>query len=320
MATEEEIAAAAQLLRQGGLVAIPTETVYGLAANALEAAAVERIYRVKGRPRTSPLIVHVGSVEMARELALAWPEEAEVLCRRYWPGPLTIVVRKRAVVPDIVTAGLETVALRMPSHPVALEVIRRAGVPLAAPSANRFGQLSPTTAEHVREALGGGVDQIVDGGPCEVGIESTVVSLAWDQPALLRPGMIPAPELESVLGRPLAIVGKAEGAHPSPGMHERHYSPHTPLLLIAPGRLPAGRGAYLYLKHPAAAELAIAMPAEPAAYARLLYDALHRADRAGLDWIAVEAPPATPEWQGIRDRLTRAATSGPPPRETRGSQ
>ncbi|MBL8218821.1 MAG: threonylcarbamoyl-AMP synthase, partial [Bryobacterales bacterium] len=174
---EAELNRAAALLRDGRLVAIPTETVYGLAANALDTAAIARIYAMKGRPATSPLIVHVSDVAMARSLARVWPEEAEVLAAKFWPGPLTMVVPKAGIVPGSVTAGLDTVGLRMPSHPVALELIRRAGVPIAAPSANRFTELSPTTAEHVRQAFGEALECIVDGGACEVGIESTVVSL-----------------------------------------------------------------------------------------------------------------------------------------------
>lgn len=307
--SDQDLDRAAAIVRNGGLVALPTETVYGLGANALDPDAVARIYEVKGRPATSPLIVHVAAIEMARGLARHWPVEANVLASRYWPGPLTIVLPKRPAVPDIVTAGLGTVALRMPSHPVALELIRRAGVPVAAPSANRFTQLSPTTAEHVRASLGSKVDMVLDGGPCEVGIESTVVSLACDPPMLLRPGMISREEIEQLLSRRLAVADKAEGAHPSPGMHERHYSPRTPVHLVRGEALPQGDGAYLYLHHPLRAALLIAMPDDAPRYAQQLYDALHRADAANLQWIAVELPPETPEWLGILDRLRRAAAS-----------
>jgi len=298
---------AATLLRSGGLVALPTETVYGLAASALDAQAVARIYEAKGRPSTSPLIVHVASVEMARELARVWPPEAELLATRFWPGPLTLIVPKNPVVPDIVTAGLNTVALRMPAHPVTLDVIRLAGIPLAAPSANRFTGLSPTTSEHVRQALGDRVDLIVDGGPCSVGIESTVLSLVGE-PTVLRPGMISAAELEEALGKAVKVVDKVETvAHPSPGMHERHYSPRTPLRLVRDGMLPRGRGAYLWWRIASDAELPVPMPAEPSRYAKVLYEALHIADQARLEWIAVETPPETAEWAGILDRLRRAA-------------
>lgn len=300
---------AAAILRHGGLVVLPTETVYGLGANALDPQAVARIYEVKGRPSTSPLIVHVASIEMARGLARHWPIEANVLAGFFWPGPLTMVVLKRDVVPDIVTSGLDTVALRMPAHPIASELIRLAGVPIAAPSANRFTELSPTTAGHVRQSLGDAVDMILDGGACAVGIESTVVSLAGETPVLLRPGMISREALETALGRPVLVAGKAEGAHPSPGMHEKHYSPRTPLLLIEGDRLPDGDGVYLYLHRPLPSACSIAMPTDASDYARELYAALHDADERRLDWIALELPPATAEWSGIIDRLRRAATT-----------
>ncbi|HUQ95227.1 MAG TPA: L-threonylcarbamoyladenylate synthase [Bryobacteraceae bacterium] len=298
---------AAALLREGGLVALPTETVYGLGANALDPAAVARIYQVKGRPGTSPLIVHVATIAMARELVREWSEEADLLARRYWPGPLTLVVPKHPRVPDIVTSGLDTVGVRMPAHPVTLELIRLAGVPVAAPSANRFQELSPTTAQHVRDSLGDEVDLIVDGGPCEVGIESAVLALSHTGPMLLRPGMISRQELELALGRDIAEAGAVQGAHPSPGMGERHYSPRTPVALVSGGALPSGRGAYLWWRTEAAAEWAIRMPGEPGAYARALYGELHRADEAGLEWIAVEALPDGPEWAGVSDRLKRAS-------------
>jgi len=285
---------AAALIRAGKLVAFPTETVYGLGANALDAAAVERIFAAKGRPHTSPLIVHVSSPEMARELVTDWPASAETLVRRYWPGPLTLVLPKQPAIPDIVTAGLSTVGLRMPAHPIALELIRAAGVPIAAPSANRFTELSPTAAGHVPDEL---ADAVLDGGPAQVGIESTVLSLAGP-PTLLRPGVIPLPDLEALIG-PIVVAGSGEGAHPSPGMHERHYRPSTPLYLLAPGDpLPPGRGALL--------RIGIEMPADARAYAAALYGTLHRLDAEAYDWIAMERPPETPEWAGVLDRLRRA--------------
>jgi L-threonylcarbamoyladenylate synthase len=278
-------------LRAGKLVAIPTETVYGLAANALDAAAVKRIFKAKGRPHSSPLIVHVADRAMARDLAQVWSTEAEALTARFWPGPLTIVVPKRAVVPDLVTAGLPSVALRMPAHPLALAVISAANVPIAAPSANRFTQLSPTTAQHVRDGLGDAVDFVLDGGPCGVGIESTVISLVGPTPRILRPGMISQTQIEEAIG-PVEIGAGAE----SPGQHPKHYSPRTRVVI---GDSPSsGRGARLDFS---------TMPHDAASYASQLYQTLHELDRQGYDWIAIELPPDEPEWAGVRDRIMRAA-------------
>jgi L-threonylcarbamoyladenylate synthase len=288
---------AAELIRAGELVAFPTETVYGLGANALDPAAIEKIYAAKGRPPESPLIVHVCSIEMARSLVREWPERAEKLAREFWPGPLTLVLPKQPHVPDRLTAGLDTVGIRMPAHPLALELIRESGVPIAAPSANRFTELSPTTAQHVRDGLGGRVAMILDGGRTTVGIESTVLSLAGPDAILLRPGMVTQPQIEAVIG-PVKLLGSApEGPHSSPGLHRRHYSPRTPLVLIEAGKLPAsGRG------------ICLQMPADAREYAAVLYQKLHEADAQGFDWIAIEQPPKTEEWAAIRDRLERAAS------------
>jgi L-threonylcarbamoyladenylate synthase len=282
---------AAELLRAGKLVAIPTETVYGLAASALDEAAVRRIFAAKGRPYSSPLIVHVADLAMARELAREWSPQAETLAARFWPGPLTIIVPKSDKVPDIVTAGLPSVALRMPAHPMALAVIRAAGIPLAAPSANRFTQLSPTTAQHVREALGDAVELIVDGGPCSVGIESTVISLTGAVPRILRPGMISRTQIEEAIGPVESGAGEE-----SPGQHPKHYSPRTRVVI---GESPRdGNGIRLDSTN---------MPHNAAAYAGLFYGKLHELDQLGYDWLAIELPPDTPEWAGVRDRITRAA-------------
>jgi len=276
---------AAALLRAGELVAFPTETVYGLGANALDAAAVEKIFAAKGRPYSSPLIVHVADAAMARELAAEWPEAAEKLAARFWPGPLTIVVPKKAIIPDVVTAGLPSVGLRVPAHPVALELLRAAGIPLAAPSANRFTELSPTTAAHVRAAFPDLM--VIDGGACPVGIESTVISFVGGRPRILRPGMVSRTQIEEVIG-PVEVGAGAE----SPGQHVRHYSPRTRVVL---GDAPAGgRG------------VRIACGDSAAAFAEGLYARLHELDQMGLDWIAIEMPPDTPEWAGVRDRLMRA--------------
>jgi len=301
MSTKNEIEQAAAILRGGGLVAFPTETVYGLGANALDANAVRKVYVLKGRPATSPLIVHVANIEQARSLAAEWLPEAERLARQYWPGPLTLVVPKKNVIPDEVTAGLPTVGLRMPRHPVALQLIQAAGVPIAAPSANRFTQLSPTTAEHVRQAFGTETPFLLDGGPCEVGLESTVIAVTQEGLEVLRPGMA------SVSAAAPAAAAESE-AHRSPGQHRKHYSPKTRIVLVSRGHLPRdGRGAYLWLDYNAVAATRQRMPEEPEAYAAKLYGTLHQLDNEGFDWIAVELPPDQPEWTAIRDRLLRAA-------------
>ena len=296
-AGEEELERAAALLRSGGLVAFPTETVYGLGANALDPAAVERIYRAKQRPWASPLIVHVADENMARSLTSEWPPLAQVLAARFWPGPLTIILRNADVVPDIVTAGLDTVGIRMPSHPIALDLIRRAGVPIAAPSANRFGELSPTRAEHVRASLGSRVDCIVDGGATQVGIESTVVSLRRDPPVILRPGMISQRALEEATGVRWNHELELPRIQESPGQNVRHYAPRTPFYVLETGvPEPPGRGRILE------------MPADAPNFAARLYAELHRADAEGWEWIAVRKPPETAEWAGILDRLKRASS------------
>ncbi len=293
---------AAARIREGKLVAFPTETVYGLGANALDPAAVAKIFELKGRPASSPLIVHVASIEMARKLTREWSEQADQLARHYWPGPLTLVLPKSPEVLDIVTAGLPTVGIRMPAHPLALQLIEAAGVPIAAPSANRFMGLSPTTAEHVREAFGDAVD-VLDGGPTQVGIESTVVSLVGGKLTLLRPGMISLGDIERA-------AAPLEGPHASPGMHARHYSPRTPLILVATAtQLPDRQGAYVWWKRAGLTARSLRMPAKPAEYGARLYQVLHELDREGWPWIAVEAPPDTPEWDAIRDRLQRASGS-----------
>jgi L-threonylcarbamoyladenylate synthase len=281
------------LLRAGRLVAFPTETVYGLGAHALDPDAVRLIFEAKGRPSSSPLIVHVANLEAARELAAEWPEKAQVLGKCFWPGPLTIIVPKKPIVPDIVTAGLPSVGLRVPAHPIAKALLEAAQIPIAAPSANRFTELSPTTAEHVREGLAGRhVEMVLDGGPCTVGIESTVLSLATGSPRILRPGMISRTQIENVIG-PVEISSGAE----SPGQHPRHYSPRTRVLID--GKPAQGRGIHLDFTR---------MPEDAARYAERLYRLLHELDQQGYDWISIEMPPDTPEWAGVRDRLKRAAT------------
>jgi L-threonylcarbamoyladenylate synthase len=299
--TSLSIKEAAQILRDGGLVAFPTETVYGLGANALDAAAVSKIYQAKGRPATSPLIVHASSVAMARTLVSEWPREAEELAQRWWPGPLTLVLPKAAHIPGVVTAGLRTVGVRVPAHPLALELIEAAALPLAAPSANRFKELSPTTAAHVRAAFGDAIP-VVDGGPTRVGIESTVVSIADGKITLLRPGMIALGELEQAV--------TPQGAHPSPGMAARHYSPRTPLMIVnTPSEMPDRLGAYVWWNTSGLTARSVRMPDDPVAYARRIYSVLHDLDQENWPWIAVEAPPETSGWAAIADRLKRASST-----------
>ena len=290
---------AAEIIRGGGLVAFPTETVYGLGANALDPAAVQKIFELKERPATSPLIVHVASVEMAREIVSEWPPLAEELVRQWWPGPLTLVLPKAPSIPDNVTATLPTVGVRMPDHPIALDLIQEAGVPIAAPSANRFMGLSPSTAEHVRAAFGDALP-VLDGGPCAVGIESTVVAIEGGVLKLLRPGMISLGEIERV-------VAHAGEAHQAPGMHPRHYSPRTPLLLVrGPAELPDRTGAYVWRAALGPSARNIRLPLDPGPYAAQLYRVLHQLDHENWPWIAVEMPPDAPDWAAIRDRLRRA--------------
>lgn len=309
-----QLSRAGKALRSGKLVAFPTETVYGLGANGLDAQAVARIFEVKRRPRTSPLILHVASIEAARELVTAWPEDAQRLAEAFWPGPLTLVLPRRGVVPDIVTGGGDYVGVRMPSHPVAQALLAAAGVPVAAPSANRFTQISPTTAQHVRAGLGSDVDMILDGGACTVGIESSVLALYPDGPVLLRPGGISREAIEAVIGRPVALPGSgpAKGeTHAAPGMHFRHYSPRTMTLTAHPAMvLPNGSGALVthrpeHYRDLAVAQLAV-MPDDPIAYAQRLYATLHELDSHGHDWIAIDLPPDDPAWHAVRDRLKRA--------------
>jgi len=311
---------AARVLRDGGLVAFPTETVYGLGANALDESAVARLYAAKGRPRFNPLIVHVVDVEGARALVSHWPKSAEQLARTFWPGPVTLVLLKRDIVPDGITAGLSSVAVRVPAHPVALTLLREAGIPVAAPSANRFTELSPTTAAHVVESLGSSVDIVLDGGPTIVGIESTVVDLTGALPRVLRPGMIGAAQIAAVVGaldeRPMSA---ADGeARPSPGLVERHYAPSARLLpfdegtrdaaiarAIAEAVAGARVGSVAFTPLPVTD--ARVMPRDATAYARRLYAELHALDELECDLILVERVPDAPEWAGVRDRLERAA-------------
>ena len=311
------IAEAAAVLRAGGLVAFPTETVYGLGANALDETAVRRIFAAKGRPDFNPLIVHVADADKARELVTSWPEQASMLAERFWPGPLTLVLPKRALVPDAVTAGLGAVGIRVPAHPVALALIRAARLPVAAPSANRFTELSPTSADHVLKTLSDKVDLVLDGGPTAVGIESTVLDLSGDTPRLLRPGMVSQAELESAIGPVGGAPLVAPGApRLSPGMTERHYAPRARVVLTDEEAWPAHLAEYhgqlsgaLILGDPTwAVAHPMRMPIDPVAYAARLYAALHALDDLGCQVVLVEMPPADADWLGVRDRLVRASS------------
>ena len=313
------IARAAGVLRAGGLVAFPTETVYGLGANALDTAAVARLFAAKGRPSNNPLIVHAAAADEARRVTAAWPEAAARLAERFWPGPLTLVLPKRPEVPDAVTAGGPTVAVRVPAHPVALALLHAAMVPVAAPSANRSGTLSPTTAEHVLRGLDGRIDLVLDAGPVPGGIESTVLDLTSLPPRLLRPGLLSPRDIEVLVGpvtRSAPQPGTSDAPMPSPGLLARHYAPRTPLELAEDdGRARveelarAGRRVgWLTFTYSEMSKVTIAvLPRDPAGYAARLYAALHDLDRAGLDRIVVALPPDTDEWLAVRDRLRRAA-------------
>ncbi len=326
------IARAAALLRDGRLVAFPTETVYGLGADALNPAAVAAIFDVKGRPATNPIIVHVADVASAAELASAWPAEATDLAARFWPGPLTIVLPRHPQVPDVVTAGAPTVALRIPAHRVPHLLITESGRPLAAPSANRSSRLSPTRASHVLADFIGRIPLLLDGGPTPAGLESTVIDLSTRPPRLLRPGPIPPAAIESLIGPLDRTADETRGRDhpasaaaplPSPGLLPRHYAPRTPLECVEGGATPrisalldAGRrvGALVFGRAPPSVPVssrARSMSSDPLEYAGQLYAALHEMDAAGLDVIVVELPPNSEAWLAVRDRLRRAASPAP---------
>lgn len=316
----ESIAAAARLLRAGKVVAFPTETVYGLGADARNPDAVRSIFRIKGRPANHPLIVHLGRIEGLEEWASEVPATARQLAERFWPGPLTLVLPRHESVLDEITGGQDTVALRVPDHPVALDLLREFGGGLAAPSANRFGHVSPTCAAHVRAGLGYKVATILDGGECRVGLESTIVSLAGEHPHLLRPGGIPASALEEILGESLRIGQPAKPVRVS-GALPSHYAPRTPMQAGSPPKVQewltqaAARGENVAVMAYSADVADISamcgaycehMPPLAADYANRLYATFHELDGGGFDRIFVEAPPSGPEWSAIHDRLHRA--------------
>jgi L-threonylcarbamoyladenylate synthase len=281
---------------------MPTETVYGLAADALNPAAVRATFAAKGRPADNPLIVHVLDLEGARRVAREIPEAAAKLAEAFWPGPLTLVLPKRPEVPAEVTAGLDTVAVRVPAHPVARALLKRWDGPLTAPSANLFSGLSPTRPEHLEPRLLEHVALVLDGGACEVGIESTVLDLTVDPPRILRPGGVGRSEIERVLGKPVGLLREQEDAGRSPGTFPRHYSPRTPLVLV--DRLSPDQAGLTFSAPQNKGQ--IQLPADPPQYARRLYDALHTLDKAGFPALHVESPPRGDEWESVWDRLRRA--------------
>ena len=307
---------AAAILVAGGLVAFPTETVYGLGADGLNPEAVALIYAVKGRPSNNPVILHVADLVEAQQLVSRWPAAATALAERFWPGPLTLILPAAEAVPAIVRAGGPSVALRCPSHPVALALLRATGRPLAAPSANRSQQLSPTRAEHVATSLGEAVDLILDGGPTASGLESTIVDLCGIRPRLLRPGPIPPADLEAIVGPVDLWLGAVPAGErqTAPGMAERHYAPRARLDLVAPGaglREPLVRVAYVAfgtLPPLPAGTHAVLLPLDPAVVGTRLYALLHELDDAGIERIVVERPPEDEGWLALRDRLRRASS------------
>ena len=317
---------AANLLRQGRLVAFPTETVYGLGADASNPDAVRRIFQAKGRPADHPLIVHIPSVDSLNDWALIVPDAAQQLAARFWPGPLALILKKKSEVPLVVTGGQNTVGLRMPDHPVALRLLHAFGGGVAAPSANRFCRISPTQASHVEEELGDAVDLILDGGACQVGVESTIVDLSGNRPKLLRPGHITRHDIEAVLQTELMMVSPQSGqTNPSemraPGMMAVHYAPVTVAMLCPADRLPEmiqeltfrnkKIGILAYRSEPAENRLTpiIRMPERAEDYAQALYASLRELDSLQLDIILVEQPPNTEAWRAINDRLCKATSA-----------
>ncbi|MCH5676874.1 L-threonylcarbamoyladenylate synthase [Streptomyces gilvus] len=322
MARTSDIEKAAEVLRAGGLVALPTETVYGLGADAEDPAAVARIFQVKGRPPSHPLIVHIGGAEHLDDWVQDVPATARLLAEHFWPGPLTLVLRRGHRVPLEATGGLETVAVRVPDHPVALALLSSFGGGVTAPSANRFGSVSPTTADHVRTELGDAVDFVLDGGPCEVGVESTIVDATGKIPSILRPGGVTREDLEAVLGYPIAVPSTSRVR--VPGQHPSHYAPRARVVLVEPEKVVAEAELAQELGHqvgvflppfladaPVKAHAVLAVPASTAAYARELYGFLRELDERGCDLIVASLPAEEGLGLAIANRLRRAA--GPRP-------
>ena len=321
VADDAAVLRAAEVIRAGGLVAFPTETVYGLGADALSEAAVARIFAAKDRPRGNPLIVHLADAASLAAVAVRVPPRAREVAARFWPGPLTLVLPRAPAVPLITTGGLETVAVRVPAHPVARALIEAAGRPIAAPSANRSGRPSPTRAQHVRDDLDGRIAMILDGGPTAVGVESTVLDMTTEPPTLLRPGGVSLEELKGILGAVDVLAGDDdEAASRSPGLRYRHYAPRAQVVVIEAGSgeravapwIEAGRPVALMAQRSVSLErpgLKVKiMPGDLAAYARELFGVLRELDSSGVEGIFVEAVPAVGMGRTIMDRLHRAAS------------
>ena len=309
---------AARILRSGGLIAFPTETVYGLGADATNAQAIARIFTAKGRPHTNPLIVHIADAQIARRYAATWPDAATKLAEAFWPGPISLVLPKSPDIVDAVTAGRGTVGLRVPDHPLALELLRAFDGPIAAPSANKSNRISPTTAQHVRDELGDAVDLLLDGGPCRVGIESTVLDLSGDTPTILRPGGISRRQIEAIIGpvRSMGHIVSENEAALSPGQLPVHYAPRTPAWRfetsqrgkIQPeiGGAKCGIVALSPMDTVSKWENIVALSCKPEVYARHLYEVLRELDVMDLAAIFIEMPPDQAEWAAVRDRIIRA--------------
>jgi L-threonylcarbamoyladenylate synthase len=317
-ASQVDIDAAVQALRDGDLVAFPTETVYGLGANAQDRAAVRKIFAAKGRPPNHPVIVHLDSPRFLHRWVDKVPDMAAKLAERFWPGPLTLVMPRASNVSDVVTGGQDTVAVRVPSHPMAQQLLTAFGGGLAAPSANRFGRLSPTRAEHVRDELGAAVRVVLDGGECQIGLESTIVSCIGDQVRLLRPGAVTASQLRTVA--PGLIIGADAFGSRVPGSLPAHYAPTTPLSIVPSGEIDGQaeaasiggkRIAVLAQRHPLKAHAFVTWVnagRRPEQYAHDLYANLRKLDWAGCQQILVQDVPEDEHWDAVRDRLLRAAT------------
>lgn len=321
---ERAVSRATELLRRSEVVAVPTETVYGLAANAFDVNAVRRIYEVKGRPDANPIIVHVASMEMARSCVRSWPAKANLLAAAFWPGPLTVVLPKSSALPAIVTAGGDTVGIRWPAHPFMQALIRRCGFPLGAPSANLSNALSPTSAEHVLATLREKIPLVIDAGAANVGIESTVLDLTVTPAKILRSGMISRSQIEAVLQEKAVLGEEAGGVLKSPGLLRKHYAPRARLMVTrwrseAELRSIAGKSGFAPREISVIAHERIpqsdafgrvaVIPHDAEAYARALYGELHHCDQSGSRLILVEDVPSGDEWQGIRDRLKRASAA-----------